>query len=187
MTKPLTRMCKAPSCKIRFEPISPNQVVHTAECATEYSKHLREKKEKKMLLEIHRKNKLTKEKLKTLSEHLKEFQVIFNTFIRLRDRGKPCISCGRSLEGRKVNASHFWSVGGNPSVRFDLFNAHNSCVPCNQHKHGNLQDYAIRLPGRIGQAEFEALNTRRTQSRKYTIPELIDLKQLFKQKIKLAK
>ncbi len=36
-------------------------------------------------------------------------QQVFNKWINLRDKGKPCISCDKPITGR-VNASHFWNA-----------------------------------------------------------------------------
>jgi len=174
------RTCKAPKCKVKFEPRGANQLVCSAPCATAYHKVLTAKKWRKEKKEI-------KEKLKTNSDYVKELQKIFNTFIRTRDRDKECISCDTPMKGRKGDASHYWSVGGNPGVRFDEDNCHLACVPCNQHKHGNLLEYGIRLPKRIGTILFNALNVRRTQSNPRSIPELKDLKIYYRDKIKELK
>jgi len=40
-----------------------------------------------------------KEKLKTRKDWLREAQAAFNSYIRERDRGLPCISCGRHHTG----------------------------------------------------------------------------------------
>ena len=54
--------------------------------------------------------KLLKEKLKTRNEWLKEAQIAFNAFIRIRDIELPCISCGRHHTGQ-YHAGHYRSVG----------------------------------------------------------------------------
>jgi len=149
-------------------------------------KWLEERKNKKILLDIYRKNKILKDKAKTLSQHKKELQVLVNKYVQIRDKGIECVSCDTPDIGIKRDASHFWSQGGNPSVRFDLDNIFSSCVHCNRDLHGNLLEYRPRLIKKIGRKRFDALEIRRTQSRKYTIPEILELKELFKQKIKLA-
>jgi hypothetical protein len=59
-----------------------------------------------------------KAKLKTRSQWLKGAQIVFNRFIRLRDEGDSCISCGRNT-GAKMNAGHYKSVGSTPALRFN--------------------------------------------------------------------
>lgn len=133
-----------------------------------------------------RKIKVMKDKMKTLSDHKKELQILVNRYVNLRDSGCNCISCDTPNIGIKRDASHFWSQGGNPSVRFDLDNIHSSCVHCNRDKHGNLLEYRPRLIKKIGRKRFDALEQRRTQPNKQTIADLLQLKELFKIKIKLA-
>jgi hypothetical protein len=127
-----------------------------------------------------------KDKLKTNADHIKELQVIFNKFIRLRDQNKGCISCGTPLKG-KYDAGHYYSAGGNPELRFNEDNVFGQCVYCNQHRHGALLDYAERLPNRIGFYRFGKLKDLRGIAKKYSIPELIEMKVRYKDKIKKLK
>jgi hypothetical protein len=142
---------------------------------------LRAKKEKRDWRE---KKREETNKDKTVSGHIQDVQRLCNQYVNLRDRGKHCISCGCSLENRKVNASHFYPTKGYPELRFDLDNIHSSCIPCNQHLHGNLHEYRKRLPDRIGQERFEYLESRKGTIVQYRIPELMALKAIF---IKLIK
>ena len=157
--KPITRTCKAPQCNVRFEPKGSTQVWCGYLCALEYMKWLKERKNKKLILDIYRKNKILKEKAKTPSTHKKELQILVNKFVQLRDSGKKCVSCDTPDIGIKRDASHFWSQGGNPSVRFDLDNIHSSCVHCNRDLHGNLLEYRPRLLKRIGMDRFKYLES----------------------------
>lgn len=116
-----------------------------------------------------------KEKLLTTSDWLQLLQTVFNEWVRFRDAGLECVSCGCDMRNRKGNASHYFSVGSYPNLRIDEDNVHNGCVPCNQHKGGNLIEYGLRLPLRIGQERFEALKERRQQELKLTLPEIKEL------------
>jgi ssDNA-binding Zn-finger/Zn-ribbon topoisomerase 1 len=111
-------------------------------------------------------------------------QTVVNSFIRLRDEKKGCITCGTDLRGRKFDAGHFFSTGAYPNIRFNLDNIHGQCVPCNQHKHGNHTEYFIRLPKRIGLDRFNKLLEIRHQQTKYSIEELKELIKEYKLKIK---
>lgn len=123
------------------------------------------------------------EKLKTHSDWLKDLQVVFNSYIRKRDEGKPCISCG-SKNDSKRDAGHMFSVGANPELRFDEDNVHSQCVHCNQHKHGNVANYIINLPKRIGQKRFDELLERKGKPNKLTIPEIKEKIKHYKEKTK---
>ena len=173
------RTCKF--CKIKFKP-KYNSVQETCdfECAIELGKLRKEKKVKK---EWTKEKKERKEKLKTNSDYIKELQVVFNKFIRTRDNDNGCISCGKSLKN-KFDAGHFYSTGSYPELRFNEDNVFGQCVHCNQHKHGNLIEYGLRLPNRISNKSIEELNRLANKPRKYTIEELKELKEYYKRKTK---
>ena len=174
----MPRTCK--NCKKKFEPFYNSvQLVCSPKCAVEYSKKQEEKKKQKAWKE--RKQKL-KEGLKTRSDYLKEAQEVFNRYIRTRDKGKPCISCD-STNMKKINAGHYKSVGGSPELRFNENNVHVQCEYCNTYLHGNLIEYRKRLIKRIGIDEVEKLEGPQ-KPLKLTIPELILLKEEYKEKIR---
>jgi hypothetical protein len=175
--KPTTRKCLY--CKLRFEPIRNNQVVCSPICAGHYASVKRK-------VEAKKEKKESKEKIKTRSQHLNELQTIFNKYIRLRDKDKPCISCDRPLIG-KYDAGHFFSVGAYPNLRFNELNVHGCCVHCNQHKHGNIFEYSLRLPKRIGEYEYNGLIAEKDKPLKLTLPEILELKAVYKGKIKEVK
>jgi len=176
-------MAKCKICKKEFEKRSPQHVVCCySPCGVIYMSNLTEKKRKK---EWQKEKKELKEKIKTHSDWLNDLQKVFNHYINLRDKGKPCISCDCSLVNKSVNASHYFSVGSSPSVRFDEDNCHSSCIKCNLELHGNLAEYSIRLPLRIGTLRFESLKQKRNETLKLTIPEIKEKIEFYKQKIKL--
>ena len=152
------------------------QVVCSPKCAAELAK-------KKEAARRSKETRRMKRELMTHSDWLNLLQKVFNSYIRKRDQNKPCISCGKPIKG-KADAGHFFSVGAHPELRFDEDNVFRQCVPCNRHLHGNLIEYAERLPLRIGIESFEALKARRGQVSKPSIPEIQELIKHYKQKIK---
>ncbi len=62
-------------------------------------------------------------------------QKAFNAYIRARDAGLPCISCGETnppdLHGGQWDCGHFKTVGAYPELRFEERNAHKQCKSCN--------------------------------------------------------
>ena len=78
----------------------------------------------------------------------------FHKYIRNRDRGKPCISCGKITT---LQAGHYYSAGQHPSLRFDPDNVWGQCLHCNFYKHGNLINYYHNLIDRIGIERVEGL------------------------------
>lgn len=179
MKKTYPRKCLNKECKKKFMPMSSTQVVCSPLCGVAYAKTVRVKDWKK-------EKKEWKEKLKTRTDHLNELQVIFNKFIRLRDAKLGCISCGAELKG-KYDAGHLFSVGAYPALRFHEHNNNGQCVYCNQHCHGNVGEYMIRLPQRIGVENFEKLKELRITTLKLTLPEILEKKEYYKAKIKEIK
>lgn len=145
------------------------------ECAVELAQREKTAKQRKESRE-------KREKLKTRSDHLREAQTVFNAFIRERDKDMPCISCGRFHQG-SYDAGHYRSVGACPELRFNEDNVHRQCVPCNQHKSGNVVEFRIGLVARIGELRVAELE-RKHEPRKYTIDEAKAIKDEYRIKLK---
>jgi hypothetical protein len=130
--------------------------------------------------------KKTKKKMKaelmTLSDYMKIAQQVFNKYIRQRDQNKPCVSCEKPL-GSKFDAGHYYSTK-HKSVTFDEDNVHGQCVTCNQHKHGNLLNYQIGIAKRIGGDKVLELHVKAHETKKWTIPEIKEIIQKYKKKLK---
>jgi len=169
------KRCK--SCREHFTPFNSLQKYCLKdECVKVFVAELKEKEWKK------RKAK-AKAELTTVQDYLKIAQQVFNTFIRKRDHGKPCISCGKKLVG-KFDASHYYNANNHWNVRFDEMNVHGACVECNQWKHGNLIEYGIRLEKLIGPDEFSILREDAYKLRKFSIDELKGIIAEYKRKLK---
>ena len=102
------------------------------------------------------KDKVTREKLKTKADWHAEAQKAVNAYVRARDAGEPCISCGRMHEGQ-WHAGHYRSRGSAKHLALDVRNIHRQCAPCNDHLHGNAINYRIGLIGRYGVEFVEAI------------------------------
>lgn len=177
MKKIYQRKCVV--CKDKFTPQNNTQICCQITCAIEYMKRQRSKEWKQQKKEI-------KQKLETKSEVLKAAQIVFNTYIRLRDKGKPCISCGSKL-GKTYHAGHMFSVGSYPNLRFHENNVHGQCIECNLHKHGNVKEYDLRLQNLLSKEEYSELLESRNKPLKLTLDELKELIYIYKQKIKELK
>jgi hypothetical protein len=88
---------------------------------------------------------------KPLPKLLKQAQIVFNKWIRERDKDLGCISCGGSVD----HAGHYFAQGSNSALRFDEMNVNGQCVGCNTYKHGNLINYRKGLVKRYGKEETE--------------------------------
>lgn len=180
-------MARCKNCKCKFEPkyFLQKFCIENDECIRAFAEFAKLQAEKNNKKEIKDKKIKLKEESLTLSDYLKLAQKIFNQYINLRDKGLPCISC--DCEVKAPNASHFFSVGSTPSLRFNEDNVHTSCIRCNLYLHGNINQYAIRLPKKIGKERYELLLSLRNTTRKYTIKELKDLIAEYRKKIKEIK
>lgn len=164
------RPIKCRACGGLFSRVRPMQVACSLPCSIRVAQERRAKQERK----DHAARKLA---AKPRSRLLAEAQAAVNRYVRLRDAGKPCISCGRHHAGQ-WHAGHFRSVGSAPELRFDLRNLHAQCAPCNVHLSGNLILYRAGLLDRIGHDAVAALEGPH-EPRKWTRDELIAMRQRF--------
>ena len=145
------------------------------ECAIDYQQW---KKDKELKRDLRESEKATRKsirdrqlKLKRRQDWIKDLQVIFNKFIRLRDKDDPCISSGLYdheindyLVGGKWDAGHYLSVGAHPELRFNEFNVNKQSKSDNAgagkfaHKNNTVtQNYRINLIAKIGQKNVDVL------------------------------
>ena len=167
------KKCKV--CKVEFTPTKPLQQVCGWECAIELSKNKRIKTVKKEVKEA-------KLKLKSRSDWLKDTQVVFNKYIRLRDQDDGCISCG-SKSAYAYHAGHYRSIGSAGQLRFNELNCHRQCSACNTHLSGNLIRYRHGLIRKIGIHAVETLESD-NDTIKIGIEQIKILKAHFSAKIK---
>ncbi len=177
--QPRPKTCKNPACKTSFVPQRLGQAVCNYACGLAI-KDVNEAKARKALAEVGRKEvKAQKEKLKSRGEHMRETQIAFNAYIRLRDQlaGHACISSGKPLDwsGNAVDAGHYRSVGSAPHLRFDERNCHAQSKQDNRFLSGNAVDYRIGLIARIGLEAVDALEADQSV-RKYTVDDLKAIK-----------
>lgn len=134
--------------------------------------------------ETYKKERKQNEKLATL---LKSVKTVCHKYIRLRDKGKPCISCQNPY---KLNhqAGHFYKAELFSLVRFNEFNINGQCEQCNLRREGNESEYRINLPLRIGLENFEELNKlasfENKTIHKWDRQKLIEIRKYYNKKIK---
>jgi len=174
-------------CKTRFEATRPFQPTCSYECSVKYAEKVVAKKRAKEAKEDRQRTKVLKEKLKTRSDYIKEAQIEFNRYIRLRDAALPCICCGERLGsgdvGGAFDCGHYRSVGSAPNLRFHEDNAHAQRKQCNRYGSGRAVDYRIGLVRRIGLERVDALEADQSP-RHYTIEDLKAIKATYRQKAK---
>ena len=152
----------------------PLQKVCGPACAMKIARKAVEKADKKET-----KRKL--DAMQTRPQLLRKAQTAFNAYIRARDKGKPCISCDKPLDGgaNTFDAGHYRSVGSAPHMRFVEDNCHGQCKHCNNWLAGNHVEYRKRLLERIGERQLELLEADST-TRKYTKEALEEISKHYR-------
>lgn len=170
--RPRRRRC--PECRVMFVPLRDSQAVcGEIECAIAHGKSEKGRAiAGKALAEVGRRDiKVRKEKLKSRANHLKDTQHAFNAWIRARDSGQPCISCGTTADVQYC-AGHYRTTAAAPELRFEPLNVNLQCNRnCNMGKSGNLLGYRSGLIKKIGIEALEWLEGPH-QPKKYTVDEL---------------
>lgn len=176
------KLKKCRICPEMFEKRSMGHVACSPACAEVVALRNREKEARRLAMLDRAETTARRQKLKSISDFLKEAQVEFNKFIRERDAHLPCISCGRFHQG-SWDAGHYRSVGAMSSLRFNEDNCHRQCVPCNQHKSGNAIEYRIGLVKRIGPERVALLEGPQPVA-KWSEDEIKAIRATYKAKLK---
>lgn len=83
-------------------------------------------------------------KAKKRSYYVKRLDDVFSIFIRKRDDGKGCVTCGVVKPWKEMQACHYESRGHIPT-RWDERNVHSGCYSCNVMKKGNYTEYVLSM------------------------------------------
>lgn len=88
-------------------------------------------------------------------------QTVINQWVvHVRDKDKPCCTCGTLSQSIKYDAGHCFPVGrgGRDPRRFEPMNLHRQCsVQCNVHGSGMRHEYERFLIAEYGQDKFDWL------------------------------
>lgn len=178
---PKPKKCRC-GCGVTFTPTKPLQTVSSPDCAMKLIERRKAKLEDQVAKIERADIKARKLELKPLQYWLKRAEKAFNAWVLVRDREQGCISCGR-FEAQAFHAGHHVSVGASSALRFDPCNVHKQCNQCNIHLAGNQEQYATRLPARIGRDEVDRLKNA-PRARKWMREELQAIEQEYKLKLK---
>jgi len=179
--KPLKpKKCK--QCREPFIPARPLQAVCGYECSIKFARKIGDKSDALRKKAERKELRARKDKIKTISDHLKEVQFWANKYVRMRD-GKYCISCETTADVQYA-AGHYRSRGAAGHLRFNLDNLNAQCNRrCNLALSGNQIAYREGLIRKIGLERVEALENDNTPH-KWSVPELQELKAKFKLMVK---
>lgn len=163
------RRTRCPSCKGKLEQgqrIHPACIEAFAEAEDAKAKRKAEKQARAAAKVDRAETKKRLRELRPIREFVAEAQAEFNSWVRARDEGLPCISCGDLHPpalgpGGAWDAGHFLSRGAHPEKRFMEDNVHRQCKVCNGGSAKNpakaltvSQQYAAELLRRIGPERY---------------------------------
>lgn len=119
----------------------------------------------------------------SVAKLLIEARKVVHLYIRKRDAGKPCISCG-DFFGAK-DPGHYYKAETYSQLRFNTDNIHMQCQRCNGYEDGNLKNYRQGLASRLTPLKLKNLNeaaaaAKRNTTFKWDRLELIQIIQKFK-------
>ena len=116
-------------------------------------KQIIEKKEKTRLQQ-------RKKELRPLKWWQDELQRVINKYIvHVRDKDKPCCTCGTTNPDIKYDAGHYRTRGSSPELRYELLNIHKQCsVQCNQYGSGMRAEYRDFIVNTYGNETLEWLD-----------------------------
>lgn len=174
------KTCK--SCRNKFVPSRPMQTACTPACAIAVAERKRAKQAQQEEARKRKEARQRLEDMKGIPELTREAQMACNAYIRVRDDGKPCISCGAPLSadgvGGGFDAGHFRSRGAAPHLRFHEHNIAGQCKRCNRYMSGNVSAMRQGLIARIGLEAVEALESDNS-THKWTRDELIAIRRYY--------
>lgn len=185
----LPRKKKCAACKTVFEPARSLQKVCSPKCAADFAAKQKAQKAARANREERVSLRERKAKLKTRREWIAEAQAAFNAYVRERDFGLPCISCGlppKQVFGGAVDCGHFRSVGSAQQHRFNLKNCAAQCVKCNRFLGSNSVEMRKGMVARFGLEAVEVLEADQ-EVRRFDIDYLSRIKRIFRKMTRRAK
>lgn len=165
----------------------PQWLLHTPEGKERVKKHTLRAKEPMESLS----RAFQEKKDRTSLQYLKVSTVTWcHKYIKERDKGKPCVSCGQpwSLDHQ---AGHWKKASDYSTLKFWESNIHNQCRGCNLLRDGNVQKYGDRITLRISEEEKAVIERKCREERqslfKWDREELISIRDYYKKKYHLEK
>jgi len=163
MKKIKDKVCAAPECFILFTPWNSLTKACSPECALELVRAknaARAKREVKAKQKADRaEHRESKKSVKPRKYWFDKLQKLVNQYVtHIRDKDKPCCTCGAVDPALKYDAGHFITRAAGPEVRFELTNIHRQCsIRCNVHGSGMRLEYEKFIIANYGQDHLDWL------------------------------
>lgn len=120
-------------------------------------------------------------KLISLPRLLAKAQMVFNAYVRARDRDNGCISA--YCRGQVEHAGHYFSQGHHSALRFNEMNVNGCCAKCNTFLSGNLIRYRQGLVSKYGEQKVLMLECSSRSVKKWSRVELEAIIEFYKVEI----
>lgn len=174
---------KCKHCKVKFEVkyFLQKYCLENDKCREAATKFAIEQKEKNFKKQCSTERKEYKTKNKTYTQKVNEVKLVFQKWIRLvKDKGRPCISCGSLTE--QTDGGHYLKAEVYSGLIFDERNTSSQCRKCNRFLNGNELNYRDGLIKRYGKEYVEQLESEKDEKRNYkwSDEELENIKQKYK-------
>jgi hypothetical protein len=113
-----------------------------------------------------------------------------HTYVKKRDYGLPCISCGTAYR-KDFQAGHFYKAELYSNLKFDPNNIHGQCPKCNLYDNGNEQGYRQGLINRHGHRFVKLLDEKamgyKSMAWKWRVEYLLSVREKVKRLTKKLK
>lgn len=174
-------MRKSKNCKVCGRNFYPFNTIDKT-CSFVCFQALKEQDEIKVRFQ---KAKQSLEKSDKAKDLMKIAKLLVQKYARLRDKDLPCISCGQNTS-TVWDGGHFFKSELYSGLRFDELNLAKQCRKCNTYLNGNEIGYVHGFIGRYGLVAFNelSLKAKETKNKKWSVPELQEIINSYKLKIK---
>jgi len=105
---------------------------------------------------------------------VKKLDAVFSKYIRLRDQGKGCITCGKQQPWQEQQNCHFFSRG-RYATRWDENNCFAGCVTCNVFLKGNYIQYTLKIVDMFGRTFVDELEKKSLKTVKIPTVVLLEM------------
>lgn len=127
-----------------------------------------------------------KKKTESRGQLVRRLDNIFSIYIRTKDAANGearCVTCGAVKHWKQLQNGHYESRGKFPT-RWDEENCHVQCYACNVAMKGNYTSYARFMIATYGADKLDELHIKATSGTKITTPEIRELIEYYKMKVK---
>ena len=126
----------------------------------------------------------------TVSKLKKKLDAIFSKYIRLKyafmmdgELSCTCVTCGRTLPVKNMQAGHFMSRRHN-STRFDEMNVHPQDMSCNMYNQGCQYEHGLYIDKTYGNGTADSILKKSKELKQFKTFELEEMIKDYTQKVK---